>query len=124
MCLLERSSLLFAIFLLTLFLGSAAAQSGNGVKGDLVKGKQVFQDNACWRCHNIDSDEVKRPPAPSLKGLFKRPPHKLADGTEHTQHTDAMVRKIITEGTTAMPERGAVLSDEELDNLIAYLHTL
>jgi len=48
----------------------------------------------------------------------------LADGTKHEKHTDEMFRTIITEGTKAMNPRGAVLTDEELDDLLAYLRTL
>ena len=121
----ERGSLLFAIFLLPVFLGGAAAQqAGKAGNGDAVRGKKVFQENGCFLCHNTESDEAKRPPAPSLKGVFKRPLHKLADGTEHKDHTDEMIRKIVTEGTRAMNPRGAVLTDEELNDLMAYLHTL
>jgi len=61
---------------------------------------------------------------PSLKAIYQRPPHVLVDGTKHEKHTDEMFRTIITEGTKAMNPRGAVLTDEELADLIAYLHTL
>jgi cytochrome c2 len=106
-------------------MGSLAAQgNGNTGKGDPLKGKQVFQVTACWRCHDVETGESKRPPAPSLKGIYQRPPHSLADGTKHEKHTDEMFRTIITEGTKAMNPRGAVLTDEELDDLLAYLRTL
>jgi cytochrome c2 len=125
MSVMKQGGFLIALLLLTPFVGVAPAQQdGKGGKGDPAKGKQVFQETACWRCHDIETGVSKRPPAPSLKGIFQRPPHQLADGTKHEQHTDEMLRKIITEGTTAMNPRGAVLSDEELDNLLAYLHSL
>ena len=121
MSVLKRSGLLFAIFLLPVFLGSAAAQQ-NG-KGDPAKGKQLFQDNGCFRCHTTDSPVVKR--GPSLMGIFQRPPHALGDGTRHEKHTDEMIRAIITQGTNkGMPPRGIALSDQELDDLLAYLHSL
>ena len=101
-----------------------APDKGKAVSGDPVKGKQVFQITACWRCHDVDTGVSKRPPAPSLKGLYERPPHALADGTKHDKHTDEMMRQIITEGTKAMNPRGAVLTDVELADLLAYLHTL
>ena len=102
-----------------------AAQDNNGShKGDPVKGKEVFRVTACWRCHDVDTGVSKRPPAPSLKDIYNRPPHLLSDGTKHEKHTDTMFRTIITEGTKAMNPRGAVLTDEELDDLLAYLHTL
>ena len=127
MNLLKRSGFLLAVFLLPIVLQSAAAQQ-NG-KGDAVKGKVVFQESGCWHCHNIDSPASRMlrangPPAPSLMGLYKRPAHQLADGTKHEQHTDDMLRVIVVEGTKAMPPRGAALSDEEVNDLLAYLHTL
>jgi mono/diheme cytochrome c family protein len=114
-----------ALLLLAVFTGSLAAQeNGNRHKGDPVKGKEVFRLTACWRCHDVDTGVSKRPPAPSLKDIYNRPPHALADGTKHEKHTDQQFRQIITEGTKAMNPRGAVLTDEELDDLLAYLHTL
>jgi len=122
---LKRLEILYAVLLLSMFGTNLAAQENvNDLKGDPVKGKQVFQITACWRCHDIETGTSKRPPAPSLKRLYQRPPHLLVDGTKHEKHTDEMMRQIITEGTKAMNPRGAVLTDEELADLIAYLHTL
>jgi len=122
---LKRVGIACAGLVLPMFIGNLAAQEQvKAIQGDPVKGKQVFQVTACWRCHDVDTGNSKRPPAPSLKGLYERPPHLLADGTKHDKHTDDMMRQIITEGTKAMNPRGAVLTDEELADLLAYLHTL
>ena len=121
----KRGGVACAVLLLSFLIGSSQAQeNGRAQKGDAVKGKQVFQSTACWRCHDVDTGNSKRPPAPSLKAIYQRPPHVLADGTKHDKHTDEMFRAIITEGTKAMNPRGAVLTDEELADLMAYLHTL
>lgn len=121
----KRSGIACVALLLPVFIGGLAAQeSEKTLPGDPARGKQVFQVTACWRCHDIETGVSKRPPAPSLKGIFQRPPHVLSDGTKHDQHTDAMLRTIITEGTKAMNPRGAVLTDQELADLLAYLHTL
>ena len=125
MKLLKRSGMACAVLLLSVFIGSSKAQESDSThKGDPVKGKEVFRVTACWRCHDVDTGNSKRPPAPSLKAIYQRPPHLLSDGTKHEKHTDEMFRTIITEGTKAMNPRGAVLTDEELADLIAYLHTL
>ena len=122
---LKRGGVACVVLLSAIFTGSLAAQeNGNPHNGDPVKGKEVFRVTACWRCHDVDTGVSKRPPAPSLKGIYNRPPHLLADGTKHDKHSDEMFRQIITEGTKAMNPRGAVLTDEELDDLLAYLHTL
>jgi cytochrome c len=84
-------------------------------KGDAAKGKEVFEQ--CGVCHNADSEEKKM--GPGLKGLFKR--DKMTNGKKPT---DATVRAKVDEGGNGMPAYKDMLSDEEKDNLIAYLKTL
>jgi mono/diheme cytochrome c family protein len=125
--LLKSSGVLLAVSLAA-FVPVADAGEPTG-KGSAARGKAVFQVSGCWRCHNTDKPEARilragGAPAPSLMGIFKAPPHRLADGTRHEQHTDEMFRIIITEGTKSMAARGAALSDKEVNDLLAYLHTL
>lgn len=84
-------------------------------KGDAAKGKVVFEQ--CAVCHNADSDEKKM--GPGLKGLFKK--DKLANGKKPT---DATVMAKINEGGNGMPAYKDMLSDQEKDDLLAYLKTL
>ena len=84
-------------------------------KGNAAKGKEVFEQ--CGVCHNADSEEKKM--GPGLKGLFKR--DKMTNGKKPT---DATVRAKVDEGGNGMPAYKDMLSDEEKDNLIAYLKTL
>jgi cytochrome c len=84
-------------------------------KGDPAKGKEVFEQ--CGVCHNPDSEEKKM--GPGLKGLFKK--DKLTNGKKPT---DANVRAKIDEGGNGMPAYKDMLSDQEKDDLIAYLKTL
>jgi cytochrome c len=98
---------------LTLAAGSVTALMG--AKGDPVKGKEVFQP--CSVCHNADSEEKKM--GPGLKGLFKR--DKMNDGKKVTE---ANIRTRIDEGGNGMPAYKELLSDEEKDDLVAYLKTL
>jgi cytochrome c2 len=84
-------------------------------KGDAEKGKEVFQQ--CSVCHNADSNEKKM--GPGLKGLFKQ--EKMTNGKKPTE---ANVRAKVDEGGNGMPSYKEMLSDEEKDNLIAYLKTL
>ena len=97
---------------LSLTLSLAADKKG---KGDAEKGKEVFQQ--CSVCHNADSTEKKM--GPGLKGLFSS--EKMADGKKPTE---ANVRKKIDDGGNGMPSYKEMLTDEEKDNLIAYLKTL
>jgi mono/diheme cytochrome c family protein len=84
-------------------------------KGDAAKGKAVFEQ--CAVCHNADSDEKKM--GPGLKGLFKK--DKLANGKKPS---DATVMDKINEGGNGMPAYKDMLSDQEKDDLLAYLKTL
>jgi mono/diheme cytochrome c family protein len=97
----------------TLAAGSAAAWPA--AKGNAEKGKEVFQQ--CGVCHNADSDEKKM--GPGLKGLFKK--DKLTNGK---RPTEANIRAKIDEGGNGMPAYKDMLSDEEKDDLVAYLKTL
>jgi len=87
-----------------------------GAKGDVAKGKGVFEQN-CAVCHNSDSTDVKM--GPGLKGLFKRP--KLTSGAAVNE---ASVRAKIDKGENGMPSYKDILSDTEKNDVIAYLKTL
>ena len=103
--------------------GGERTEEGKGEKeevsiGDAARGKEVFEAQ-CQICHEANSEEMLV--GPGLKGLFKR--HKLPDGAEH-EHAEAAIREQIVNGGGAMPPMGSALSDEQLDDLIAYLQTL
>src|ERR1700682_1155687 len=98
---------------LTLAVGPTALLSAG--KGDAAKGKEVFEQ--CGVCHNADSEEKKM--GPGLKGLFKKA--KLNNGKKPTEE---VVRAIINAGGNGMPSYETILSDEEKNNVIAYLKTL
>ena len=84
-------------------------------KGDPEKGKETFQQ--CSVCHNADSTEKKM--GPGLKGHSTR--EKMNNGKKPTE---ANVRAKVDEGGNGMPAYKDLLSDEEKDNLIAFLKTL
>jgi cytochrome c len=84
-------------------------------KGDPEKGKETFQQ--CSVCHNADSTEKKM--GPGLKGLYSR--DKMTNGKKPT---DATVREKVDEGGNGMPAYKEMLSEEEKDDLLAYLKTL
>src|SRR5277367_2948945 len=83
--------------------------------GDAAKGKDVFDQ--CSVCHNADSTETKV--GPGLKGLFKTA--KLVNGKPVTE---ANVRDFINTGGNGMPAYADQLSDQDKNDLIAYLKTL
>jgi cytochrome c len=97
----------------TLAAGSTALIAAG--KGDAAKGKAVFEQ--CGVCHNADSTEKKM--GPGLKGLFKK--DKMSNDKKPTE---ANIRTKIDEGGNGMPPYKDLLSDQEKDDLIAYLKTL
>jgi cytochrome c len=88
---------------------------GKAKPGDAAKGKDVFDQ--CSVCHNADSTETKV--GPGLKGLFKM--EKLVNGKPVTE---ANVRDFINTGGNGMPAYADQLSDQDKNDIIAYLKTL
>ncbi|HEY7680744.1 MAG TPA: cytochrome c [Terriglobia bacterium] len=98
----------------------SAPQGANVALTGAAKGEQVYFAT-CSVCHDPISEDVRS--APSLKGYFGQPPHKLADGTEHS-HTEAFTREFILRGNTYMPPMDKALSAQDLEDVLAYLRTL
>ncbi len=96
-------------------VAASAASFAAESKGDPAKGKEVFQQ--CSVCHNADSNEKKM--GPGLKGLFTW--EKMSNGKKPTEEN---VRAKVDEGGNGMPAYKEMLSDEEKNDLIAYLKTL
>lgn len=82
---------------------------------DAMKGRELFR--TCAGCHNTDSDQRKM--APSLRSLFGKV--TLRNG-KHAD--DANVREIVLDGYNGMPSFRYSFRPEEIDDLMAYLHTL
>ena len=78
---------------------------------------RVLYDVNCSECHDIDqSGLIKKPP--NLHNLFSR--NTLPDGI--TPATDAAVRQVIINGKRTMPAFNGRLSEEQVTELLAYLH--
>lgn len=83
--------------------------------GDTAKGKELFQ--TCAGCHSTDTDQKKM--GPSLRTLFGRV--TLRNG-RHAD--DENVRAIVLDGYNGMPPFRYSFRPAEIDDLMAYLHTL
>jgi cytochrome c len=103
------------IISLTTGVALLALQAVAREKGDMEQGKKVFEQ--CAVCHNADTAETKV--GPSLKGLFQH--KKLKNGKPVSE---ANVLAVINSGGGGMPSFANTLSEEEKDNLLAYLHTI
>ncbi len=130
MSLPKFGSYLLALFVLSFFaVGTASPQEAESSNkdseakkttatastGDAAKGEAIFQQN-CEFCHDAKSNETKV--GPGLKGVLKKLPesHTTSEGTEHTEHTVAMIRKQIEEGGGGMMAMKDILSKEEIDS--------
>ncbi len=79
-------------------------------------GRRIY-DAQCLPCHAAYSTSGKN--GPSLKGVFKKP--YLPSGTPAN---DDRMRDVILLGRTMMPAFRTQLTDKQLADLLAYLHTL
>ncbi|QNI35077.1 cytochrome c [Alloacidobacterium dinghuense] len=79
-------------------------------------GQQVFAGH-CARCHYADRDSGLH--GPGLFGLFRR--KYLRNGAPAN---DDRVTDLILHGRGMMPAMGNSMDDEQLQALLAYLHTL
>jgi len=81
-----------------------------------VHGHAVYQAR-CVICHSDRTDQkLKGPP---MLGVFKKP--YLPSGAAAN---DERVSATILRGRNMMPAQGNVINQQELDDLLAYLHTL
>lgn len=81
-----------------------------------LHGHAVFQAQ-CALCH-LDREKGSTT-GPSLLGIYRKP--ALPSGAAAT---DERVTATILRGRGMMPAFGSRLSQDELDDLVAYLHTL
>jgi mono/diheme cytochrome c family protein len=79
-------------------------------------GRQVFTA-LCSNCHYADSEDGLT--GPGLQGLFRKP-YLPSGGAAN----DARVTSVIVRGRGMMPPMGNTLTDQQLNDLLAYLHTL
>jgi mono/diheme cytochrome c family protein len=81
-----------------------------------ARGRRLF-NQSCAQCHRAYSPEAQN--GPSLQGVFKK--QTLPSGTPAN---DERVRENILLGRAKMPGFRNLFSDDQVDDLIAYLHTL
>jgi mono/diheme cytochrome c family protein len=83
-----------------------------GCRQPSVENGSLLFNHDCARCHAHPPGDAS--PAPNLAGYFSRSP----------QRTLREARGIIRDGRRAMPPFGQRLSSGEIDDVIAYIHTL
>jgi mono/diheme cytochrome c family protein len=81
-----------------------------------MHGYTVYQQQ-CAQCHQANSEQPLH--GPGLQGIFKKP--YLPSGAPAN---DDRVRAAIAQGRNMMPAFGNVLNDQQMNDLLSYLHTL
>jgi len=80
-------------------------------------GRRIY-DSHCDRCHDPYSTHGRK--GPGLKGVFKQPYLSVSG----LPANDERVVDIIRLGRKEMPGYSQTLSQQDIDELLAYLHTL
>jgi mono/diheme cytochrome c family protein len=113
--------LLFAAALFVMFAGCDIQRRKSdaelGLNPQQVAGRRIY-DNYCDRCHAPYSSRGRQ--GPSMKGIFKR---QYLPGSGMPANDDR-VSEIIHFGRDKMPAYGQVLTQQQITDLLAYLHTL
>jgi mono/diheme cytochrome c family protein len=116
-----RRSFLSGLILLAFLAGCSDDTSGKsdaelGLNSQQAAGRHLYQQT-CAPCH--DAHSVPGQNGPGLKGLFKK--QFLPSGLPANER---FVRQTILSGRNMMPAVGSSLTRQQLDDLLAYLHTL
>ncbi len=101
--------------LLTIAALAAALPMAAWAEGDAAEGQELF-DVKCSVCHNADNKEKKI--GPGLQGVKDG---KLPSGKDATSKN---LLENLNTGGGGMPPFEKLISDEEKDNVIAYVLTL
>ncbi len=88
-----------------------------GLNPQQAAGRRVY-DQDCDRCHEAYSSRSKK--ADSLQGVFKKEYLRKSG----LPANDERVGEIVRSGRTMMPAFGQALSEEQIQDLLAYMHTL
>jgi len=88
-----------------------------GLTPQQATGRRTY-DAYCGRCHEPYSSSGKQ--GPSLQGVFKKPYLSISG----LPANDERVGDIVKFGRSKMNGFGQVLNQQQVDDLLAYMHTL
>ena len=101
---------------MTLALALVTPLLADSPKGDAEKGKELFEMKSCSVCHNADSKEKKI--GPGLQGVKDG---KLPSDKDATHEN---ILENLNKGGGGMPAFEKLITDEEKEDVIAYVLTL
>jgi mono/diheme cytochrome c family protein len=105
------------VFLLLAVLGAGWVLSAAEAGPNLVNGKNVYV-GMCTRCHGVSG----KGDGPKAETLDKEPTD-FTNKKRMGEVTDAQLKQIVLEGKPSMPSYKGKMSDEDLDDVIAYIRT-
>ena len=88
-----------------------------GLTPEQIVGRRIYDDQ-CDRCHEPYSSKGRK--GPSLEGVFKRP----YLGKSGLPANDERVSEIILSGRGDMPAFNRAMTQDQVNSLLLYLHTL
>jgi mono/diheme cytochrome c family protein len=88
-----------------------------GLNPQQAAGRKIY-DSHCDRCHEPYSTRGKK--GPGLKGVFKQPYLSISG----LPANDERVADIIRLGRKEMPGYSQTLSQQDIEDLLVYMHTL
>ena len=88
-----------------------------GLNPQQAEGRKLY-DDYCDRCHEAYSSRGKK--GPSLKGVFKQQYLSVSG----LPANDDRVAEIVKNGRAKMEGFSQVMTDQQIKDLLAYLHTL
>jgi len=88
-----------------------------GLNPQQAAGRRIY-DNYCDRCHAPYSSRGRQ--GPSMKHIFKKQYLPMSGMPAN----DERVTDVIRMGRNKMPAYSQVLTEQQIDDLLAYLHTL
>ena len=106
----------FAVFAAIAVFGSTSCHRGPRLTAQQAEGKHLYEVR-CAHCHR-DNDLGLRKVPPDLHSVFGR--STLPSGAPAT---DAEVARVILAGKGMMPSFAGRFTDEQMQALLAYLHT-
>jgi mono/diheme cytochrome c family protein len=121
----KKMARVFSLFLLALLICVFAACKAElrktdaqlGLNPQQARGRKLY-DQYCDRCHEPYSSRGKN--GPSLKGIFKKPYMEISG----LPANDERVTEITLYGRSKMPAFGQVMDKQQVEDLLAYMHTL
>lgn len=88
-----------------------------GLNPQQIAGRRIY-DNYCDRCHAPYSSRGRQ--GPSMKGIF----HRQYLPMSGMPANDDRVTDVVRLGRNKMPGYAQVLNQQQINDLLAYLHTL